>query len=250
MSSRSWISWTVLGIAASGQTSAHSMQPVHRSGSNSGTVRRNRPLSLAAAEPAGMNRPMPGQHRRLADGALAERAGRRGPRSRPGRTARSRVAAVALRTCPRTTDTVGSTRGAASRRRWRRAPGRRSRPRRWRSMPSRMTAMLPSTTASPLLPNFLVIWAPTLSRIASAVAPADTRSTWPATAPMNAMPIIRVSSSGVGACLLATLNASTTRKRMLRSRIVRRAYAGSCAPHLGRRQVGLEDEACRPRPGP
>ncbi len=60
VSSRSWISCTVFGIAASGQTRAHSMHPVHRSAWNSGTVRRNRPLSLAAAVPAGMNRPTPG----------------------------------------------------------------------------------------------------------------------------------------------------------------------------------------------
>jgi hypothetical protein len=59
-SSRSWISCTVFGIAASGQASAHSRHPVHRSAWNSGTVRRNRPLSLPAAVPAGMNRPIPG----------------------------------------------------------------------------------------------------------------------------------------------------------------------------------------------
>ena len=76
-------------------------------------------------------------------------------------------------------------------------------------MPSRITAMLPSTTAPPLLPNFLEIWAAIFSRITSLEAPADTRSTWPATAPMKAMPIMRVSSSGVGACFLATAKAST-----------------------------------------
>ena len=54
------MSCTVFGIAASGQTSAHSMQPVHRSAMNSGTSRRNRPLSLQAALPDGMNRPVPG----------------------------------------------------------------------------------------------------------------------------------------------------------------------------------------------
>ncbi len=53
-------SWTVFGIAASGQTSAHSMQAVHRSGLNAGTVRRNRPLSFEPAEPAGMKSPTPG----------------------------------------------------------------------------------------------------------------------------------------------------------------------------------------------
>ena len=50
----------VFGIAASGQTREHSMQPVHRSAMNSGTLRRNMPLSLNAALPAGMNRPLPG----------------------------------------------------------------------------------------------------------------------------------------------------------------------------------------------
>ena len=54
------MSCTVFGMAASGQTSAHSMQPVHRSALNSGTVRRNRPLSLPADVPAGMNMPVPG----------------------------------------------------------------------------------------------------------------------------------------------------------------------------------------------
>ncbi len=87
--------------------------------------------------------------------------------------------------------------------------------------------MLPSTTLVPLLPNFLTIWACTLARISSWEAPCDTRSTWAATAPMNAIPIIRVSRSGVGACRLATSNASTTTNRMLRSRMARRAYRGS-----------------------
>ena len=54
------MSCTEFGIAASGQTSAHSMQPVQRSAMNSGTLRRKRPLSLKAALPAGMNRPAPG----------------------------------------------------------------------------------------------------------------------------------------------------------------------------------------------
>jgi len=52
---------TVLGIAASGQTRAHSMHPVHRLESNMGTVRRKRPLSLPAAVPGGMNSPVPGR---------------------------------------------------------------------------------------------------------------------------------------------------------------------------------------------
>ena len=60
VSNRSWMSCTVLGIAASGQTSVHSMQPVHRSAMNSGTSRRNSPLSLNAALPDGMNKPVPG----------------------------------------------------------------------------------------------------------------------------------------------------------------------------------------------
>ena len=51
---------TVLGIAASGQTRAHSMHPVHRSAMNSGTSRRNRPLSFHAPVAAGMNMPVPG----------------------------------------------------------------------------------------------------------------------------------------------------------------------------------------------
>ena len=89
-----------------------------------------------------------------------------------------------------------------------------------------MTDMLASTTASPLLPNFLAIWARTFSRMASSEAPEETRSTCPATAPMNAMPIMRVSSSGVGACFFATVKASTTRKLMFFSRMVRRAYDG------------------------
>ncbi len=43
---------------------------------------------------------------------------------------------------------------------------------------------------------------------------------------MNAMPIIRVSSSGFGACFFATEKASMIMKRILRSRIVVRAYLG------------------------
>ena len=37
------------------------MQPVQTSGWNSGTSRRNRPLSLAAPVPGGMNSPTPGR---------------------------------------------------------------------------------------------------------------------------------------------------------------------------------------------
>ena len=36
------------------------MQPVHKSGLNNGTLRRNSPLSLEPAVPAGMNKPVPG----------------------------------------------------------------------------------------------------------------------------------------------------------------------------------------------
>jgi len=44
---------------------------------------------------------------------------------------------------------------------------------------------------------------------------------------MNAMPIIRVSRSGVGACRRATSKASIVKKRIALSRMVRRAYLGS-----------------------
>ncbi len=44
---------------------------------------------------------------------------------------------------------------------------------------------------------------------------------------MKAMPIMRSWSSGEGACFLATLKASTTRKWMFLSRMVLRAYFGS-----------------------
>ena len=60
VSRRSWISCTLFGIAASGQTSAHSMQPVQVSKWNSGTASRNRPLSFEAEVPGGMKSPMPG----------------------------------------------------------------------------------------------------------------------------------------------------------------------------------------------
>ena len=43
---------------------------------------------------------------------------------------------------------------------------------------------------------------------------------------MKAMPIIRVSSSALGACERAIAKASSTRKRMPRSRMARRAKAG------------------------
>ncbi len=62
-----------------------------------------------------------------------------------------------------------------------------------------MTARLPSTTAPPLAPNFFEIWLRILASSASFDAPAVMRSTCPQTAPMNAMPIMRVCSSGVGA---------------------------------------------------
>jgi len=93
--------------------------------------------------------------------------------------------------------------------------------------PSRMTAMFASTTASPLRPNFLTICWRTFSRMSSREAPAATRSTCAATAPMNAIPIMRVSSSGVGACCFATAKASTMKKRIPFSLIVRRALRGS-----------------------
>src|SRR5665647_3057192 len=79
-------------------------------------------------------------------------------------------------------------------------------------MPSRMTAMLPSTTASPLLPNFLTICARTLSRIASAEAPWETRSTCPATAPMNAMPIMRVSQGASAEAIRDKVRAQIVKK--------------------------------------
>ena len=68
--------------------------------------------------------------------------------------------------------------------------------------------MLLSTTVPPLLPNFLLICLRTFSSSTFSLAPLATRSTRPATAPMKAMPIIRVCSSGIGACRLATAKAS------------------------------------------
>ena len=53
-------SCTAFGIAASGQASVHSMQPVQAEASKIGTVRRNMPLSLPAAVPLGTKSPAPG----------------------------------------------------------------------------------------------------------------------------------------------------------------------------------------------
>ena len=85
--------------------------------------------------------------------------------------------------------------------------------------------MLASTTAAPLLPNLCWICSRTLA-MSAARSPPATRSTWAATAPMNAMPIMRVCRLGSGACRLATANASMTRKVMPRARMVRRAVVG------------------------
>ena len=87
--------------------------------------------------------------------------------------------------------------------------------------------MLPSTTGPPLAPNFLAICWRILFSTASSGAPSVTRSKLPQTAPMNAMPIMRVSSSGVGACFLATANASIVKTLIFLSRIVLRACSGS-----------------------
>ncbi len=80
--------------------------------------------------------------------------------------------------------------------------------------------MFPATTASPLEPNFLVICFLIFSRIACSDAPCATCSTWPATAPMKAIPIMRVASSGVGALRLATAKASMIKKLIFFSRMV------------------------------
>ena len=48
------------------------------------------------------------------------------------------------------------------------------------------------------------------------------------------MPIMRVSSSGVGACFLATAKASTTKNRMRRSRMARARMRRQFAPGLQR----------------
>ena len=102
--------------------------------------------------------------------------------------------------------------------------------------------MLPSTTGPPLAPNFLEICCRIFLSIASCEAPATMRSTCPHTAPMKAMPIMRVSSSGVGACRLATSKPSRTKNWIFLSRMVLRAEAGSSRHDVERGELRLEDE--------
>ena len=68
------------------------------------------------------------------------------------------------------------------------------------------------------------------------------RSTWPHTAPMKAMPIMRVSSSGVGAWRLATAKASMTKNLIFLSRMVLRAWAGSSCHTSSGDRLRLQDE--------
>ena len=102
--------------------------------------------------------------------------------------------------------------------------------------------MLPSTIAPPLAPNFLAICWRIFFSTASSGAPSVTRSKLPHTAPMKAMPIMRVSSSGVGACRLATANASIDEELDLPLADGLARLLRQFAPHLERLQVRLQDE--------
>ena len=147
--SRSWMSCTVLGMAASGQTSAHSMTAGAQIGDELRHVAAEQALVLPRGAARRHEQAGARQNRRFGDGAVAEMAGDdvvvvardrgspRWPHGPPPGTSRPRAPRCACRP-------------------WR-APPRPRRRRRCRSRPSasprrpsRITAMLPSTTRAAL----------------------------------------------------------------------------------------------------
>ena len=105
-----------------------------------------------------------------------------------------------------------------------------------------MTSMLPSTTAAPLPPNFFEICWRILVSMASREASATIRSTCPQTAPIKAMPIIRVSSSGVGRVPLCDREAVKHEELDLLVLDGLARPLGKPAPYIDRRQVRLHHE--------
>ena len=109
------------------------------------------------------------------------------------------------------------------------------------SKPRRITRTLSSTTCSPFDPNFLASCLRMPSKTDFSLAPSRASSGDVAkNAPMNAAPCIRYRSSTSDASLRAIANASSTYSLIFRSRMVRRAFAGSvCQNDSGERSLWI-----------
>ena len=109
------------------------------------------------------------------------------------------------------------------------------------SKPRRMTRTLSSTTRSPFDPNFLASCLRMPSNTDFSLTPSrSSRDEQEKNAPMNAAPCIRYRNSTSDASSRAIANASSTYSRIFRSRIVRRAAAGSvCQNASGERSLWI-----------